>query len=445
MALLDLYIQTTGSNLNAGTDNGSNPTPIPSVTCTVSTGTITFTGASGAFTGVAVGAWVSLYNSADTIARFVGQVATNDNTTITVLYASGTGYSTTGLGLATGLTSGGGAGAVLCRVGGAWAGFGITGTNGCMNGTVPSLSGAMTSATYNGLRVNIKAGTYAYAAAVTLPTALTAKPIWYRGYYSTIGDIDECANINGTLTAPAGATAAPSGATRPQITFSTTSGNNITSGAYSWFENLEFTNPTNTTGISPTTFLRVHRCRFTGGTCIYGFVHATGCLFAPASNGAANSFGMYIGNVFRGGNPALTLLTNYFVAFNLFDSCTVGLALYSGGSSNIVVINNTFYNCGTGITTGNNSSYQFVANNIFSNCTSYGINNAMTNSWQLALHNNAFYSNTSGNVSSVFESTQRGLTLESSSPFVSPGASHDYTLVSGAASRQAGFPGQLEV
>jgi hypothetical protein len=321
MALLELYLQTTGDDRNAGTDNGSNPTPIPSVTCTVTGGTVTFTGATGAFTGVSVGAWVSLCNSADSTSRFTGQIATNDTTIITVLYATGTGYSTTGFGLATGLTSGGAAGAVICRVGGAWAGLNVTNSGGAFN--APASGGAFAS--YAGVRINVKSGTYTYSTFIVFPSGTSAKPLWWRGYYSTIGDLDNLANVSGSLISSAGVTL--SGATRPVIT---TTYSYMQGGANSILENLEFNSPASTNATINFTVgghVRLHRCRFIGGSYGISFnspsFHATGCYFYGSSQTGFYSVtsGVIRGCVFKSGNMGLSLSGGgpYNISASLFE------------------------------------------------------------------------------------------------------------------------------
>ncbi len=461
MAFLDFYIQATGSDLNAGTDNTATPTAIPSATCVVSSGTITFTGASGAFTGVSVGNWVSLYNSADTVSRFTGQVATNDNTIITILYASGTGYSTTGLGLATGLTTGGAAGAVICRVGGPWASFAITNAGGAMNGTTPSLSGALTA--NDGLRVNVLAGTtYAISTtSITLPVGLINKPILWRGYYAAIGDIDNYANVSGTFVSPSGATLA--GASRPLIT--TISSTQFILSNYTHLWNLEFTGPGIGTAstqaavvFSGTGDIKALRCRFTStsrsviaststGTCTFEACYVTG-----SSGGAAMQLAGYANvNACTFRNGSLNLFTTTAnVTFCIFDLGTGSNTLFishqlANGALN--VSNCTFYGGGTlgqdGIWLRYNPVSGRIANNLFVSLSGYGVNgNGVTHN--VMLINNAFVNCSSGNTNSIQPTAIIGSITEISAPFANA-ISHDFTLATGAASRQAGMPGQFEV
>ena len=450
MAILDLYMQTTGSDLNAGTDNTATPTAIPSVTCVVGSGTITFTAASGAFTGVSVGDWVSLYNSADTVSRFTGQVATNNNTTITILYASGTGYSTTGLGLATGLTTGGAAGAVICRVGGPWASFAVTGTGGCMNGTTPSLSGALTATT--GIRVNIKTGSYTTASGTTLPAGLIGSPIAWRGYVSTIGDLD---NVAFTLNQTTGAATTSGGSTLPLINGSAT----ITLANFHSFHSLAFYTSTIGLLFGNTAILNVDRCaisRISSTNYIYTTsfaVNAYGCIFFNATADqilrGAGPFNL-TGCVLRGGTYAMGTASQAITAINtIFESqSTAGFST----TGTIKLANCTFYGAGTATNavqyTGTTAAANIESINcIYSSYSGYAF--ASTNATASARFlNNAIHNISSGlyDSSKIQPDTIYGTQTESSatSPFTSV-STHDFSLISSAASRQTGFPGQFSI
>jgi len=450
MAFLELYMQTNGSDFNAGTDQTTPSTTISGTTSLNTTsGVLTFTaGSTGAFTGISTGAWVALSNSSDTIARFTGTIVTIDGTNTIITIQCGTVspyYSSVGLGAANGLT-----GTVNCVIGGAWASFNITNTNGCMNGTTPSLSGALTASTYNGLRVNVKAGNYSFspAANISLPTGLAAKPIWWRGYYSTIGDIDNCANVSGVLVAPAGQTAAPSGATRPQITFTTAYG--FAAGAYNWFDSIEVTS--SGTAMAGGTVSRFTRCRFTTTSTSTNALTGNssvlvGCLITALSGGTASGWlgiGNAIGCVFRTGSGGVGIYTlgSSNIIFCVFEGS--GNGIFLSGQPN-VILNNAFYNCGSGIQVQSGSGgINLIVNNIFSNNRSYGVQLVLSPS-QSYLINNDFFSNTSGNVYNLFENYQVGaITTESATPFVNTGT-RDYSLTSTSLARQAGFPGQLEL
>ena len=176
MAFTEFTVRPGGSNLNAGTLDGSaEASTTPLVTYTNggwNSGTGVFTPASGSPVGdgVAVGHWVSVYtDGASAPTGFHGRVTARDATTITVSTTAKSGTApTTG---ASGLT---------LVVGGAWAGPG--GASGFPFGFVAKTA---TDAGGNYPRVNFKAGTYSVTAAVAHGAA---GPVMFQGYTSTFGD-----------------------------------------------------------------------------------------------------------------------------------------------------------------------------------------------------------------------------------------------------------------
>ncbi len=86
MAFTEFYVQTTGSNLNAGS-TADNAAPFTYAAGTFVQSTRVFTVASGnpQSDGVTVGMFASIYTTAGaTVATFVGRVSAVDATTITV-------------------------------------------------------------------------------------------------------------------------------------------------------------------------------------------------------------------------------------------------------------------------------------------------------------------------------------------------------------------------
>jgi hypothetical protein len=168
----EFYMQTTGSNLNAGSTSADAASLTYASGSWVST-TGVFTVASGnpLTDGVAVGDWTSVYVDGSTVTPFTGKVTARDSTTITV-----------SLTVKFGTVPATGSGRSL-KVGGAWASLAITGTSLVLRGGAPA---------GDAYRLNIKAGTYNEGSAVhsTNLAGQQATPFWIRGYRTAIGDID---------------------------------------------------------------------------------------------------------------------------------------------------------------------------------------------------------------------------------------------------------------
>jgi hypothetical protein len=458
MAFLEFYMDSaTGNDFNSGTSSGS-PVTITGATTSlpfiaVAGQVLRVTAASGTpFAAVSAGQWASVWTSAQTVSTaFIGQIyAVNGGGSSIDIYQENSQPGTNCFGQADSINGTGngqfGAGnTVNVNVGGPWA---------SLNSIVPSnnASGAFSggghgnptvaTATYN-IRVNVKAGTYNSSGARTFPAGTAARPIWWRGYYSTPGDLDQAANVSGTFYTPSGSTIA--GASRPQFTFSGAYG--LTAGAFNWFDNIEVTS--SGTAMTGGTISRFTRCRFTG-TGSANVLSASGATLVGCVVSSSNGFtgwvggGNAIGCVFRGtvGSGGVQGVGTLNLMFCVFEN--TGIVL---GSQPNMIVNNAFYNCGNGIsnTTSGNGTH-LMANNIFANNRVYGINQSgMTNPAQAYLINNDFFGNTSGAVNNLFENYQVGaITTESATPFANAG-SHDFSLVSGALARQAGFPGQFEV
>lgn len=175
MAFTEFTCRASGSNLSAGTLDGSaEASTTPLVTYTNggwNSGTGVFTPASGnpVSAGVAVGNWVSVYlDGASAPTGFVARVTAVSSTTITLSTTAKSGTAPTTAG--TGITA---------VVGGAW--LGPTGASGFPFGFVQS---TMTNAAGDSPRVNGK-GTNNITAAITHSPA---GPVRFQGYTTTFGD-----------------------------------------------------------------------------------------------------------------------------------------------------------------------------------------------------------------------------------------------------------------
>lgn len=175
MAILEMYMQTTGSNLNAGTTTSdtSAQTYASGTLATVTT-TVTFTVASGnpVSDGVVVGDWVSLYPNGSTVTPFVSKVTAVTTTTIVCDSVA----NKFGVVPADGVLT------RTAKTGGAW-GWGTS----TIIGTLFSTANVVIPT-----RVNVKAGTYANTTTVKSfgTGGATTTPLMWRGYKTVIGDQD---------------------------------------------------------------------------------------------------------------------------------------------------------------------------------------------------------------------------------------------------------------
>ncbi len=175
----EFYVQTTASNLNAG----STTADAAAFTYTSAVLAGGWNSATGVFTvasgnpsgdGVAVGDFASVYVTAGaTVATFVGRITARDTTTITVSLTAvgGTPPATDALGGTT------------IKVGGAWKG-----PNAAVAFPFGFASAAMNDGTTSHYpRVNFKSGvTYAITAAMT--HSINTGPVTFEGYTTTVGD-----------------------------------------------------------------------------------------------------------------------------------------------------------------------------------------------------------------------------------------------------------------
>lgn len=169
----EFYVQTTGSNLNAGSTT-ANTAAYTAVNGNWN-GTAIYTPTDGSTPAstVSVGDWASVYNDGASVGVYVARVtavAAGVNGAITLSTAAKGGTAPTSSATARSI-----------KVGGAWQGpnAGVTFPWGIMNG-------AMTDASTNMTRVNIKGGTQ-YNVTTTLNTSLNG-PMKVQGYTTTPGD-----------------------------------------------------------------------------------------------------------------------------------------------------------------------------------------------------------------------------------------------------------------
>lgn len=171
MAFTEFYVQTTGSNLNAGstTADVSSLTYV-SGSWVQATGVFTVAAGDPVVDGVLVGDFASVYPDAATLGVFVGRVTARDATTITVSLTAASGAAPVD-----GVTN------TTLKIGGAWRG-----PNAAIGFPFGFAAAAMTDATGNQLRVNFKNGvTYSITAGMTHALAGIVR---FQGYTAAPGD-----------------------------------------------------------------------------------------------------------------------------------------------------------------------------------------------------------------------------------------------------------------
>jgi hypothetical protein len=324
------------------------------------------------------------------------------------------------------------------------------------NGTTTATSGgngawtiaeAVAIAHAAGIRVNIKAGTYTMTTtdlAVAANSADATGAVWWRGYNTAIGDIDS----DNTLA-------------KPLIVFTT--GYFLVSADFNWFSNLRFEGADTVAneGVFRVNApdCKIWRCRFTGtaadSDCIAFDLTALGdrtlvhsCYMtanaaAPCARVADDV--TFVGCVFDGGLNGLTVTGGpCVVESSIFNSpASYGINETTAVNS-LVVINCTFFDAGADSIRANNATGSVViCNNIFDTAGGYHINCAAGTFAGAQVFFNAYRASTSGDLGNVYESYQVGNVTESVSPFTNA-AGGDFTLLSTALSKAAGFPGALE-
>jgi len=306
-----------------------------------------------------------------------------------------------------------------------------------------TFSEALTNASA-GDRVNVKVGTYTGDNTVMTANGTRDNPIVFRGYQTTIGDLDD---NNEDL----------SDGTEIPFISGNVSGGGFYNCYYTFVNHLSF----KTTAIYNVYGWRmwlnygyVRRCKFlsdasgqgsaatracsvAGNTSVYDcYIRSTSSTSYSLVDGLAlHSIGntiAYTGSGFGGaGLAAQHSFNNTYV--NLGNGISVAYATY-----NINVNNCTFYNCITGFKT-NNADYdrtRTITNCYFANCVT-GIDSYLTDNSGFNVINCGFYNNTnnvSGNVPLLVNPR-----YDYSDPFVDS-ANNDFRLASSSAGFGNAFP-----
>lgn len=295
-----------------------------------------------------------------------------------------------------------------------------------------------------GQRINVKAGTYANTTNTrTFGVAgTTTAPIWWRGYNTTIGDLDSSHAL-----------------ALPAITF-TTGVFDIT-GSYHIFSNLDISGASVTTAqvrMRTGSNCWLDRCRVentaanAAGRAVSlatanqlvtrSFLKST----ASADVVAADALGAtVIGCAIVNGKDgvAIIAIAACVVAFCTFRDQAAN-AISANGANRYWLLNNSIYSPvsdGLDINT-TVTAWAVVANNIISECGAFGLTNGTgTNTANIIRLHNDFYSNSSGNENGFGDTPSLAEQTESSSPFTS---STDLTIGNGSNAIANGLPGLFE-
>ena len=184
-AFTDFYVQTTGSNLNAGsTSDNAAVYSYANGSWVAATGVFTVASGNPSSDGVTAGMFASVYTtSGATQTGFVGRITNVTTTTVTVSLSAKSGTAPVD-----GTTN------TTLKVGGAWAG-----PNNAVAFPFGFVASTMTDASSNPVRVNFKTATYAVTAGISHANS----DVYFEGYSTTIGDNAARATIQGPSTGSA--------------------------------------------------------------------------------------------------------------------------------------------------------------------------------------------------------------------------------------------------
>ena len=298
-----------------------------------------------------------------------------------------------------------------------------------------------------GDRINMKAGTYTLTQAMAVwQNGTNSSPISWRGYKTTIGDLDNRPT-----------TQLVDGADLPLIQTTNSSYRFNPTSSKSLWENLSF----KSTVARPAAYVRTpfsiwRRCRFSGDDASTGvmyrderYVTLFECYFtSPAGTASVicDQSTILCSCVFDG---IASITANEFLDLT---ECvirnTTSDAVVINGHGSFSLRNNTFYNIsGDGISFGASFPLfcpSLVANNVFHTISGNAIASNSTSLFQCINQNNLFYNVTGSNFANDGFSMSRDEQNDSTDPFVDA-AGGDFSLVSASNGYNNAAPKPFEV
>lgn len=427
MAITNLYIQSGGNDMNAGTST-ANAADVTSTNGSWDITADTFIAtAATPFSAVTTSDWVSIYVDGTTSgAVYVAQVVSVNSGGLSVTLSTTAKYGTKPSASATGRSA---------KVNGAWA---------SELAPVTMSTSVIPAAT----KVNWKQATYTIVASRTIAWAgATTKPLWFSGYNTTPGDLD--ADTTNALSKPVLALNSTFQLTTSG-TYQIWSSFSITGSISDWPWSFGGTNSymvrCRVDNASSNSLAYALLLNANGVSCYYCWFRSPttatskGVIFFNAANISI------IGCVAEGGGLA---------GFNVGSQSGVistSIALNNTGSGillstgNAHIERNTIYNPTVdGIKwsgTPGGTTLNSIVSNLLSNCGGYGVNNASgTATGNIRRSCNDYFSCTSGSENgfgdwpSFFGQTDSSAVVTSST---------DMTPQAGRNARNNGFPGVFE-
>ena len=300
-----------------------------------------------------------------------------------------------------------------------------------------------------GQRINIKAGTYTLSQTLgNWPNGSNSTPVGFRGYKSTIGDLDNKPT-----------TQLVDGTDRPLIQTTNSSYYFFTNEVYTLFENIVFSSQVGRPALYADNSKSVfNRCKFLADP--NGSLNATPCVRTRNDYSVFNlcHFDGNGGNRYQNFEGSRQFVGCLFEnlqylsgeKFVQFSNCIIrsmsvaGLRVSGYGWLNLQ--GNTFYNISGNALQVTSGSFPtigsaIIQNNVFHTISGNAIQSS-GNKFDFFCDNNLFYNVTGSNYSNTFNLNRNAIS-ESSDPFVDA-AQGDYSLVSSSGGYGKAQPNPFE-